>query len=495
MIHFTDFFSISEEVLEEYGAFNVSLINDLPLFIDPFLLFGSDNPKYQKLHKEIIKYLKFLKNKSEDGVLNDARLKSWYKFSEVKQNWLGYSMIGNKGSGLGYKFGSSMSKNMNLLYRDLGNEKITESSHLEKAGLFQIGVGRDNISDFTCNLIKSFLLEYSEAFAIKYLKKNQMRELNISKAYFDYELERWMPKKYILPYIFKDFVLLSPKDILTKDENWINSKDLHSDFSAICTSIPNDQLRSEINNYFYSKLPRKTKKKGPSQKEINQAILKTLQSFPSIVDYFIKYKEDQKSEAKNISESKVLEVQDLFVKNVSKLVLLLSENSEFYSFNSISSYDEAYNRIIFLKNVIEENDGYKIFYSKKGIPLKRESDLQIIFRLTWFGSPLDVNREPNNGRGPVDYAISYGAKNKSLVEFKLASNSQLKRNLRNQTGVYEKANRTGKSIKVILYFTKEELTRVESILKELKLGNDDSIVLIDARKDNKQSASKVKNIM
>jgi hypothetical protein len=43
-IYFTDFFDIPPTLLEEYGAFNISLVNDLPLFIDPFLLFNSQNP-------------------------------------------------------------------------------------------------------------------------------------------------------------------------------------------------------------------------------------------------------------------------------------------------------------------------------------------------------------------------------------------------------------------------------------------------------------------
>lgn len=37
MAYFTDCFNINEDVLNQYGAFNISLINDLPLFIDPFL--------------------------------------------------------------------------------------------------------------------------------------------------------------------------------------------------------------------------------------------------------------------------------------------------------------------------------------------------------------------------------------------------------------------------------------------------------------------------
>jgi hypothetical protein len=35
-IYFSDVFDISQDDLENYGAFNVSLTNDLPLFIDPF---------------------------------------------------------------------------------------------------------------------------------------------------------------------------------------------------------------------------------------------------------------------------------------------------------------------------------------------------------------------------------------------------------------------------------------------------------------------------
>jgi len=70
---------------------------------------------------------------------------------------------------------------------------------------------------------------------------------------------------------------------------------------------------------------------------------------------------------------------------------------------------------LFLKDVIENKDGYRLFYVK-GKPVKKEDDLQILFRLTWFATPSDVNREVNNGRGPVDYKISRGNIDKTLVE-------------------------------------------------------------------------------
>ena len=490
MVYFSDFFQVSEELIEDYGAFNISLINDLPLFIDPFLLFGSSKPEYQRLHEEILNYLVFLKEKAAEGGITSAHIKAWYQFPEVKQNWLGYSLFGNGGNGLGNDFGVALSSNIHVVFNDLRRETITTSSHLEKAGLFSIGVGKDNISDFTCNLIKGFLLLYTEEFAEKHLQVSQTKRINVGKVYFDYELQRWMPRKFTVPFYNEDYIILTPKDVLTKDDNWINSHDLIGDFDSICNSIPNDQMRIEIHNYLNKRLPKKENNKKPSQKEFSKAVIDTLNKFPIIIDYYIKQKEENKNSAQRTSKVKVDDVEAVFIKNVQKLVGQLLQDTDFYNVQDRDSFEAAFKRVQFLKHVIEDNDGYRLFYNK-GVPIKREADLQIIYRLTWYATEFDVNREPNNGRGPVDYAISKGLKDKTLVEFKLASNSQLKRNLENQVAVYEQANNTRKSIKVILFFTDDEYLKVTQILKELKLDTDPNIILIDACMDNKTSASKV----
>ncbi len=489
-IYFSDFFNIDETELEKYGAFNISLINDLPLFIDPFLLFGSKKEEYQKIHQNIVKYLTFLKNKSSQGHISDAQIKSWYLFPEVKQNWFGYSKIGNGGSGLGKKFGVSMSSSMHIVFDDLGNEKITQSSHLEKAGLFEIGVGRDNISDFTTNLIKEFLLNYTETFALRYLDKTQILKLNVEKVYFDYHLERWMPKEFSLPFISGDFIILTPKDLLTKDDNWISSNELRGDFNRICNGIPNDQLRHEVFNYLRTQLPPLSENKKNTKAEIAEAVQKTIKEFPEIIKWYIKSKEENKEKAQDISREKVQQTQTFFIHQIAAFVEKLLDTTEFYSIPAKSSYEESYKRVEYLKDVIENNDGYRLFYID-GNPIKREDDLQIIYRLTWYASQFDVNREVNNGRGPVDYTVSNGANNKTLIEFKLASNSKLKQNLENQVKVYELANNTNSSIKVILYFDAKEYTKVKKILNDLKLEDNKNIILIDAGR--RISASNVKS--
>lgn len=118
--------------------------------------------------------------------------------------------------------------------------------------------------------------------------------------------------------------------------------------------------------------------------------------------------------------------------------------------------------------------------------------MQLLFRLTWYASDNDVNSEVNNGRGPVDYKISRGSRDSTLVEFKLAGSSKLKQNLEKQVDVYKTANQTKKSIKVILYFSNSELMKVQRVMHALNLKEGKELVLIDAQADNKPSGSNAK---
>ena len=182
---FSDTFGIDRSGLDNYGAFDISVVNDLPLFIDPFLLFHSEKEEYQELHEQIINYLVFLRDRSASGVVGDGLLHNWYCFPEVKQNWLGFSLIGNGGTGLGMDFARELNGNLNVVFSDFGTEKITESSHLEKVCLISDGVGRDNVSDFVTNLIQDFLCRYTETFAATHLTPADVRAVPINRAVFN----------------------------------------------------------------------------------------------------------------------------------------------------------------------------------------------------------------------------------------------------------------------------------------------------------------------
>jgi hypothetical protein len=483
---FSDFFKVDQNSLDDHGAFNISLVNDLPLFIDPFLLFNSEESEYRKLHDGIIDYLVFLKDKAASGPVVDDLLRLWYCFPEVKQNWLGFSIAGNEGSGLGIDFARALHANLHRVFADFGNEKITEGSHLEKVCLISDGVGRDNISDFTTNLIVDYLCRYTEVFALEHLEKANIRDVAISKARFNYDTELWQRKQYKLPWIGGDHVILTPKDMLTRDENWINRGDLINNFEQIPVSIPDAQLRAQVNNYFNSVLAR-PKDREPNKKERGDAAISTVLNFPQLIDYYIRLKEQKGDEAVDLSSEKVIATEYMYVDQLKLLQRTLASQSNFYKASG-NTYDEAHERLAYLKDVIENKGGYRIFYYD-GKPLEREKDLQIIYRLVWFGTPSDVSTEANDGRGPVDFKISRGAPDKTLVEMKLAKNNKLERNLERQVPIYQAASDTKKAIKAILFFTKSEEERALGILDRLGVLGHPDIVLIDARSDNKPSGS------
>jgi hypothetical protein len=481
-IYFSDVLGVPQRVLERYGAFDVSLVNDLPLFIDPFLLFNSRKPKYRRLHEEIIKYLSFLRDKSMEGGVEDGFLRARYTFKEIYQNWLGFSKTGNRGSGLGMDFARALNRNLNSVFSSFGNERVTRGSHLEKLCLIGSGVGRDHVSDFTTNLIKGFLLDYTQTFAVKHIASERRNRFAVEKVAFNYETESWEAGRFDLPSFQGEYVVLTPRDILTREDIWINKPELVARFDEIVQGLPNASLRAQLDSYLKRRLGKK-----PKQKEINQARVDAIREYPAVIEHYIKDKEEHGDRATSVSAQRVHQSERIYIEQVRPVAALL-QTLGFYAITG-TTYDEAHQRVGYLKDCIENKGCYRIFYMD-GEPIGREEDVHILFRLIWYGTPSDVSREVNDGRGPVDFKISRGAGDKTLVEFKLATNSQLKRNLEHQVETYQKASDAHRSIKVIVYRSAKELRKVQRILKDLKLLDKPDIILIDARKDNKPSGSK-----
>lgn len=482
-LHFSQHFGVDPKVLRDYGAFDISVASDLPLFVDPFLLFNSEKDEYQQLHADILKYLIFLRDKATDD-LDPGLIKNLYRFKEVKQNWLGFTVLGNGGSGLGQSFAVALHSSLGSILSSFGQESVTQDSHLEKLCLIRGGVGRDNISDFTTNLIKDYLCEYTETFAKKHMKPERWREMPVPRARFNYDTETWETRRYHLPVLDGDYVLLTPVDMLTRDDTWINHSDMIHQFSQLPDAVEDDQLRAQINQYLRSKLT----SKHPTAKERATAAQETIRRFPELIDYYIKKKEDEGDLAESASARKVAETDHVFVQQLQQLLADLATNTDFYNKPS-GSYEEALERVRYFKHYVEKQDGYRLI-NKGGKPFSNEKDVQLYFGLVWYKSEFDVNREVNNGGGPVDFKISRGSLDKSLIEFKLASNSKLSRNLEKQLPVYEAANETRTSVTVIICYTAADQTRVQKALKALKLESEESIVVIDARSDNKPTGSK-----
>lgn len=338
-VYFSDYFDIDESVIDSYGAVNISLINDLPLFIDPFLLFNSKKAEFQKIHQEMIDYLFFLQKQSQKHpTLSSGMLKAWFSFSEVKETWLGFSLSGNFGRGMGSDFATGLYNGLKTIFKDFGRETVTKGHHVEKICLINSRVGRDKISDFTTNFAKHYLLEYTQKFARNYLSKEQCDTFMVGKAYFNWKTKTWASDSYYLPKYNGDYVLLTPKSMLTRDETFINRNDMIRNLQKIAPAISDDALRFELETYFQEVLSRNNKEINQSEKE--HAAESFIRSHPELIDYYIKYKEDNESQATSVSKEKVQEVTQLFNTQIHQLIDILRDNTDFY--NTVpNAYDET----------------------------------------------------------------------------------------------------------------------------------------------------------
>jgi len=482
-VYFSDRFTTSPHVLEEYGAFDISVVSDLPVFVDPFLLFNSDKEQYQALHDQILDYLRFLRDHAHEP-LERGRIKSWYTFSEVRQNWLGFSVGSNRGHGLGRKFAVALHAALGDVLDNFGDETITASSHVEKLALIRSGVGRDTISDLTTNLIKHYLLRYTSDFAVDYLAPADRKTISVPRAKFNYNTQTWATGKYDLPFTDGDFVILTPSDLLTKDDTWINQSDMLSSFDQLPGVVDNDQLRADVTNYLRKRLTRRS-----SERERREVRRRALLQFPELIDCYIKLKEDTGDQAVAISRDKVDDIQEMLRDQVQRAARDLAEKTNLFA-KPWTSYDEAVQAIETFRDYVENQDGWRVINRGGGKGFANETEVQGFFGLLLQPSRFDVNREANNGRGPVDFKISMGLDN-TLIEFKLAKSSSLERNMEHQVAVYEKANKTDSSVFVVIGYTKTEIAKVARVMTKLGLGQPGArtVVVIDA--SPKASASKV----
>jgi hypothetical protein len=129
---------------------------DIPLGIDPFLLYKSRNPLFAALHSIVLKTF----NAGIEALRRRERSSACYLFDlpEVSEVGLGYTKKGKRGSGVGDFLAALIVETLEdspaLMERGV--------RHIEEMQLVSIGIGPDRISDMTANLLKQFLIDYTQ---------------------------------------------------------------------------------------------------------------------------------------------------------------------------------------------------------------------------------------------------------------------------------------------------------------------------------------------
>ncbi len=150
----TDFHDISTSQVEIDFAIPF-LDEDVPLYVDPFLLWRSPSQQDNSLHTSLV---------------NSFNRQNWLLHSgrdgEAIQNLIIASECDEVGLGVspkrkGKRIGERTAKEILDLFRRIPEYGQHGFAHFEEIQLYVDGISRDRISDITCNFLKSFLIDYT----------------------------------------------------------------------------------------------------------------------------------------------------------------------------------------------------------------------------------------------------------------------------------------------------------------------------------------------
>ena len=208
------------------------LDEDLPFHVDPFLLWKSPSQQDNSLHRLVVDTINSLGKLFIQG--DNKAVHYLVEFSECEEAGLGYS--GNRS---GHRISESKAKEILDLYKTIPQIESFGLKHIETIQLFIDQISKDRISDVTCSILKSFLIDYSIDQANKYgLPLTEVKVRNV----FDARKFSLSTEKVNLPINpeSKEPVLLIPKRWLRKN-TWINNDDYFDDYLSKKTRIAIEQ--------------------------------------------------------------------------------------------------------------------------------------------------------------------------------------------------------------------------------------------------------------
>lgn len=197
------------------------LQEDIPLYLDPFLLWISENPEYRALHDTLISFLRLVADKVRAGdILGGSELLAGC--GEQPALGLGYAAGSKRGSSVGEKLiAQILAAHQNV--PQLRDGKIR---HLEELQLVVPGIAEDRISDAAAAVLKHFFIRYTAEQAEK--QKIPTRRARLGDMY-DPSRQRWIPgPEAALPYnpVDNSPILLAPLCLLRRLP-WINYPDYY----------------------------------------------------------------------------------------------------------------------------------------------------------------------------------------------------------------------------------------------------------------------------
>lgn len=131
------------------------LDEDIPLYVDPFMLWRSPSQQDQALHTSLINAFNHLGVLSRQGK-EDQAISILIVASECEEVGLGASATRR-----GKRIGEATAREIIDLFKRIPQYGQVGFRHIEEIQFFIDGISKDRISDFSCSFLKSFLIDFT----------------------------------------------------------------------------------------------------------------------------------------------------------------------------------------------------------------------------------------------------------------------------------------------------------------------------------------------
>lgn len=475
-MQFSEYYKITIKNGDDW--FDPLMQSDTKLFIDPLLVTSSNHKHFKKVAAKITKFFDegFRLAAKSSPLPNDNLyhvLRSMMKFPEVQELCLGFSRT-TKGAGSGDGYGNEI---VSAIYQTI-SMGLLNIHRFETLGLFNDGIGRDRISDITANIIKEDLIKYT----IQIAKRHNIptKEFFFKQAVFNYKAKRWASGVYNLPsnpFYENQAIILVPKRFLLDMPNI--SPESFLDFIW-------ERKNSELRSLFSYRIKADINKKQIVEIARNR------------VDWVNQFEQFVARDLELRSYNFNLDPMGIYQPAVGGYKYAASNPVSLKAFDKKGFQKCIDNIINQYCHFIENENGYKLLWNENGKP-RREESAQIMFTCVvkqfCKANNIDLSRENNLGRGPVDFKFSQGYQDRASIEIKLARNSNFWNGVNLQLPKYMQVEEINRGYFIVICFTEDDLTKVQTLKNVAKrvsnqIRKEIIPIIVDAT-PNKPSASQL----
>lgn len=198
------------------------LDEDIPLYLDPFLLWKSPSQQDNSLHLLItnsFNHLGYLFNKGKEKEAVELVIRA----SECNEVGLGDSK-----KKVGKRVGEKLAVNLLNVFKTIPQINKSGFTHFEEIQLLVDNFSKDRVSDIACNFIQSFLIDFTIEQAKIY--NIPIEKVNLENVY-DHRINKFREEATYLPVnpITKSPIFLVPKRWL-RFIPWISPDDYFNSY-------------------------------------------------------------------------------------------------------------------------------------------------------------------------------------------------------------------------------------------------------------------------